>query len=88
MTPKCHARRSFYTPLPVDLPTISYIRTGLIEDRSHWFKTEVGLGIRETPLNASICEHVVLQPRLTNLIDGLKAAAGNIRFSTALSLTH
>ncbi|MBJ7262733.1 MAG: ATP-binding protein [Burkholderiaceae bacterium] len=41
----------------------------LIEDRRQWFKAEVGLGIRETPLDVSICKHVVLQPGLTIIPD-------------------
>ncbi|MEE4740899.1 hypothetical protein V2K88_04370 [Pseudomonas alliivorans] len=34
----------------------------LIEDHRQWFKAEVGLGIDETPLDVSICRHVLLQP--------------------------
>jgi two-component sensor histidine kinase len=36
----------------------------LIDDRRQWFKAELGLGIRETPLVASICARAILQPRL------------------------
>jgi two-component sensor histidine kinase len=41
----------------------------LIEDRRQWFKAEVGLGIRETPLDVSICRHVLLQPGITMISD-------------------
>lgn len=41
----------------------------LIEDHRQWFKAEVGLGIRETPLDVSICRHVLLQPGLTIISD-------------------
>ncbi len=41
----------------------------LIEDHRQWFKAEVGLGISETPLDVSICRHVLLQPGLTMISD-------------------
>jgi len=41
----------------------------LIEDHRQWFKAEVGLGIRETPLDVSICRHVLLQPGITVIQD-------------------
>ncbi|MGV8916969.1 MAG: histidine kinase dimerization/phosphoacceptor domain -containing protein [Pseudomonas sp.] len=41
----------------------------LIENDRQWFKAEVGLGIRETPLDVSICRHVLLQPGLTIISD-------------------
>jgi two-component sensor histidine kinase len=33
----------------------------LIEDRRQWFKAEVGLGFRETPVEVSICAKAILQ---------------------------
>jgi two-component sensor histidine kinase len=36
----------------------------LIEDTRQWFKAEIGLGVRETPLDVSICAHAILQPGL------------------------
>ncbi len=33
----------------------------LIEDTRQWFKAEIGLGVRETPLDVSICAHAILQ---------------------------
>ncbi|WPO98228.1 histidine kinase dimerization/phosphoacceptor domain -containing protein [Pseudomonas sp. HR96] len=41
----------------------------LIETHRQWFKAEVGLGIRETPLDLSICRHVLMQPGLTVIPD-------------------
>lgn len=32
-----------------------------IDDERQWFKAEIGLGIRETPLDISICRHAVLE---------------------------
>jgi len=34
----------------------------LIDRDRQWFKSEVGLGVRETPLDISICSHAILQP--------------------------
>jgi two-component sensor histidine kinase len=34
----------------------------LIDAARQWFAAEIGLGIRETPLDVSICAHVILQP--------------------------
>jgi two-component sensor histidine kinase len=36
----------------------------LIDHRRQWFKAEVGLGMRETPIDSSICAHAILQPGL------------------------
>jgi signal transduction histidine kinase len=36
----------------------------LIDSERQWFKAEIGLGVRETPLPASICAHAILQPDL------------------------
>ncbi|KLK91321.1 histidine kinase [Microvirga vignae] len=41
----------------------------LIDERRQWFKAEVGLGVRETPLDRSICLSVMLQTRLTVVPD-------------------
>jgi GAF domain-containing protein len=37
-----------------------------------WFKAEVGLGRRETPLDVAICTHVILQPHLFVVPDTTK----------------
>lgn len=36
----------------------------LVDDRRQWFKAERGLGMRETPLEMSICARAILQPGL------------------------
>jgi len=36
----------------------------LIDHGRQWFKAEVGLGVRETALESSICAHAILQPGL------------------------
>jgi two-component sensor histidine kinase len=44
----------------------------LIDERRQWFKAEVGLGVRETPLDRSICLSAMLQPGLTVVPDLMK----------------
>ncbi|MGN6390279.1 MAG: EAL domain-containing protein [Burkholderiaceae bacterium] len=34
----------------------------LVAEGRQWFKAEVGLGVRETPLDVSFCAHAILQP--------------------------
>jgi two-component sensor histidine kinase len=41
----------------------------LIDERRQWFKAEVGLGVRETPLDRSVCLTAMLQPGLTIVPD-------------------
>ena len=49
----------------------------LIDDGRQWFKAEVGLGVRETPLPASICAHAILESDLLIVPDTLE----DVRFS-------
>jgi two-component sensor histidine kinase len=44
----------------------------LIDEGRQWFKAEVGLGVRETPLPASICAHAILQQGLFVVPDTLE----------------
>src|SRR5215210_6936049 len=44
----------------------------LIDEDRQWFKAEVGLGMRETPMDVSICAEVVLKPGLTVIPDATK----------------
>lgn len=43
-----------------------------IDAERQWFKAEVGLGADETPLDASICAHVILQDELIEIPDTLQ----------------
>ena len=44
----------------------------LIDADRQWFKSEVGLGTNELPLDASICAHAILRPGLTEIPDTLE----------------
>lgn len=41
----------------------------LIDRGRQWFKAEIGLGVRETPIESSICAHAILQPYLFEIPD-------------------
>ncbi|WP_300376345.1 histidine kinase dimerization/phosphoacceptor domain -containing protein [Henriciella sp.] len=41
----------------------------LIDDERQWFKAETGLGARETPLETSICSHVILEADFVEIPD-------------------
>ncbi|TRW17911.1 sensor histidine kinase [Glacieibacterium frigidum] len=43
----------------------------LIDADRQWFKAEVGLGVRETPLDTSICAHVILEGDFVEIPDTL-----------------
>ncbi|MBB3994051.1 hypothetical protein GGR95_001692 [Sulfitobacter undariae] len=43
----------------------------IIDEDRQWFKAEVGLGARETPLETSICSHVILQEDFVEIPDTL-----------------
>ncbi len=43
-----------------------------IDADRQWFKAEVGLGVRETPLETSICSHVILENDFVQIPDTLR----------------
>jgi GAF domain-containing protein len=43
----------------------------LIDETRQWFKAETGLGVRETPLDTSICAHVILEKDFVEISDTL-----------------
>lgn len=44
----------------------------LVADKRQWFKSEIGLGVRETPIVSSICAHAILQPDVFEVRDTTK----------------
>lgn len=42
-----------------------------IDEGRQWFKAEVGLGVRSTPLDTSLCGHVILQGDFVEIHDTL-----------------
>jgi len=44
----------------------------LIADTRQFFKSEIGLGVRETPLDISLCAQAILQPGVTVVPDATK----------------
>jgi two-component sensor histidine kinase len=43
----------------------------LIENHRQWFKAEIGLGLRETPLDMSVCRHLLIEGGLVVIKDTL-----------------
>jgi len=52
------------TALAAAICEVPICAINLIEDRRQWFKSEIGLGVREMPLDISICAKALLQPSL------------------------
>ena len=46
----------------------------LIDAERQWFKAETGLGVRETPIETSICSHVILESDFVEIPDTLEDA--------------
>lgn len=44
----------------------------LVGKDRQWFKSEIGLGVRETPLDVSICAHAILEERMLVVPDTTK----------------
>lgn len=51
---------------------VPFAVVNLVAEGRQWFKSEVGFGVRETPLDASICAHAILQPGLFVVPDTTK----------------
>lgn len=69
----------------------------LISGDRQWFKAEIGIGVRELPLDVSICAHAILQPDIMVVPDTtlderfarnpLVAIDGGLRFYAGAPLT-
>jgi two-component sensor histidine kinase len=57
--------------LAAKLCNVPIAAINLIDGDRQWFKAEVGLGVRETPLSTSICAHVILENDLVEIRDTL-----------------
>jgi two-component sensor histidine kinase len=44
----------------------------LVDAERQWFKAEVGLGVRETPIETSICAHAILEEAFVEIPDTLQ----------------
>jgi signal transduction histidine kinase len=68
------AERSFddITELASEICEVPISVVNLIDAERQWFKSEVGLGVNELPLDASICAHAILRPGLTEIPDTLE----------------
>lgn len=42
-----------------------------VDENRQWFKSEIGLGVRETPLEASMCRHAILEQDFLVIADTL-----------------
>lgn len=60
----------------------------LIDAHRQWFKAEIGLGVRETPLETSICAHAILEQDFVEISDTRtdRRMGGNALVSGDLSL--
>lgn len=56
----------------------------LVAEKRQWFKAEVGLGLRETPIDESICSHLLLRPGLTIVPDLI----ADVRFNSNPLVTY
>ena len=48
--------------LAADLLDAPMAAVTLVDHDRQWFKSEVGLGVRQTPLDSSVCMHALLEP--------------------------
>lgn len=55
--------------LASDICNVPVSVINFIDEKRQWFKAEVGLGVRETPLDTSICSHVILQDEFVEIFD-------------------
>ena len=53
-----------FTRLAAHICQVPVAVISLVDRDRQWFKSEIGLGVRETPLNVSICKHAILQKGL------------------------
>lgn len=57
--------------LAADICEAPMAALSLVAEKRQWFKAEVGLGLRETPIDLSICAHAILSSGTTVIEDTL-----------------
>ena len=57
------------TQLTADLCDVPVCLISLVDEDRQWFKSEVGLGARETPIELSVCSHAVRQDSYLEIAD-------------------
>lgn len=57
------------TQITAELCEAPICMISLVEEDRQWFKSEVGLGIRETPIEQSVCAHAVAQNSYLEISD-------------------
>ena len=62
------------TQLVAQICETPFAVVNLVADGRQFFKSEVGLGVRETPIAASLCAHALLQPGLFIIPDLMEDA--------------
>ena len=60
------------TRLIANICEVPFAVVNLIDDGRQWFKSEVGFGVRETPLADSFCAHAILENELLVIPDATK----------------
>jgi two-component sensor histidine kinase len=55
--------------LAADICNVPISVINLIDEDRQWFKAEIGIGARETPLATSICSHVILEEDFVEIND-------------------
>jgi PAS domain S-box-containing protein len=63
-----------FTRMAAHICQVPLAMISFVDKDRQWFKSEIGLGVRETPLDVSICKHAILQDGLfvvpDTLLDG------------------
>jgi len=67
------AEFDWFTRMAADLCGMPVSLVSFVDEDRQWFKSEVGLqGVRETPLDISICKHAILQKGVFEVPDTLE----------------
>jgi len=97
-TPEDQLFRGFAEQALMLLPGTSISAVSLVDANRQWFKTIVGLDVREMPRNVSFCAHTIEMPKVLVVEDAtcdrrfagnpLVTSAPGIRFYAGVKLTR